>query len=227
MSKRGFIGENTKYEKRLLFKYRALVITLLVCVAYLLSHFLFPLYLYTWWEFLASLVLLLCGISIRAISMGFGNPGISGRSKKLEADSLNVTGPYAWVRNPFHLGNILAALGLTLMTGSLSFSFIMGILLIAYYSLIFQAEEKSLAQKFGIEYQDYKRRVPAFLPLPISNPYKASPWQRFDPKGTLKSECDTWYLLISLATLVSTYRGYLTKIWALGLFLLLTLSWGL
>ncbi|MBI3189524.1 MAG: isoprenylcysteine carboxylmethyltransferase family protein [Ignavibacteriales bacterium] len=85
---------------------------------------------------------------------------------------LITTGPFAYVRNPLYLGNILIYCGI----GTMSFALFPWLTVIAYvyfyfqYSLIVSLEEEHLTQKFGEEYKRYTKSVPRFFPSLI--PYK-------------------------------------------------------
>ncbi|MCU0485373.1 MAG: isoprenylcysteine carboxylmethyltransferase family protein [Anaerolineales bacterium] len=73
-------------------------------------------------------------------------------------------GPFAFVRHPMYAGLILAALG------SLMIYHTWTTLLFACFApaLFFRArrEETALAAEFGVQWQKYCQRVPAFLPRP-------------------------------------------------------------
>ena len=208
------------------FEFRSVITMALVALTYSLSMLL-PLHLYTVAGFLAGLAVLSLGIVIRVLFIGFDKPNTSGRERKLKADELNTTGPYAWVRNPIYLGNVFAALGLTLMTGNLSFSLFLVSSLAILYKLVSLAEEAFLDRKFKEKYRLYKSIVPAFLPSPKSNPYKTLPWGVFNFNRVLRREHDTWYMLLLLATGISAYRGYLSLLCGVGLLMLFTLAWAI
>ncbi len=79
---------------------------------------------------------------------------------------LIVSGPYAFVRNPLYIGNILIYLGLSIFSNALiPYLQIIGLLVffIQYY-LIVKEEEKYLKKKFGQAYAEYSSKVPAFIP---------------------------------------------------------------
>ncbi|MFW9903640.1 MAG: methyltransferase family protein [Candidatus Thorarchaeota archaeon] len=75
------------------------------------------------------------------------------------------SGPYAYIRNPIVLGYILVFLGIGFFFGSISLVLIITpfyfLLLILEIKLI---EEPELEKRFGKEYQEYKERVPMFIP---------------------------------------------------------------
>jgi protein-S-isoprenylcysteine O-methyltransferase Ste14 len=210
--------------KIFVFEHRGLLADILAGFSYLLS-LLIPLRIYTVESFLAGIGLLIVGVSLRMLAIGFGSPGTSGRGRRLKADRLNISGPYAFTRNPIYLGNICSAGGLGLMLGNISFLCFLVPSLLFMYWLAVLAEETFLEERFGGGYETYKMSVPRFLPLPRRNPYTALPWSRFALRRILRREHDTWYLLLSLATGVSVYRGYLPVVGGIALFIFLSLGW--
>lgn len=70
-------------------------------------------------------------------------------------------GPYAYTRHPIYLGVWLISLGLGLLFG---FPLIASILLLFWLNLVIHFEEKELCEAYGREYEEYKRRVPRFIP---------------------------------------------------------------
>jgi protein-S-isoprenylcysteine O-methyltransferase Ste14 len=103
---------------------------------------------------------------------------------------LIVSGPFAHLRNPLYLGNILMYTGLGIMSFALfPWLQIAGFIFFSIqYFMIVQEEEKYLQQTFGKEYQDYKNNVPRFIPR-ISK-YKSGNIEQpvYDLKKGLKSE---------------------------------------
>lgn len=103
---------------------------------------------------------------------------------------LIISGPFAYVRNPLYVGNILLYLGLGIMSFALfPYLQIIAILffLIQYY-LIVNEEEKYLNEKFKDDYREYCKNVPAFLPrlIPYKNPKVVQP--PYNPKAGFRSE---------------------------------------
>jgi protein-S-isoprenylcysteine O-methyltransferase Ste14 len=73
-----------------------------------------------------------------------------------DAQRLQVTGPYRWVRHPLYLGWMLAVFGAAHMTGDrLAFAAITTI----YLMVAIPWEERSLRRSFGEEYTRYVREV--------------------------------------------------------------------
>lgn len=79
---------------------------------------------------------------------------------------LVVSGPYAYVRNPLYIGNVIIYFGLGIMSNAV-FPYLQIIALIyflyQYYEIV-KEEENFLKMKFGNEYKDYCEKVNRFLP---------------------------------------------------------------
>lgn len=86
------------------------------------------------------------------------------RARVIEGHELIATGPYAVVRNPIYLGMF----GMILSTGlvySRWWNFLAAVVFFLIGNRIrVRAEEKLLRETFGSQFDDYARRVPAFLP---------------------------------------------------------------
>src|SRR5438876_10934983 len=86
------------------------------------------------------------------------------RTTKLGASVLVTQGPYAYVRNPLYLGNLLIYFGVSIMANSLfPYLQIIGIIYfyLQYYFIISE-EEDFLNTKFKEKYQEYAKSVPRF-----------------------------------------------------------------
>ena len=86
---------------------------------------------------------------------------------------LVISGPFAHLRNPLYLGNILMYLGLGVMSYAL-FPYLQIIALLFFmfqYHLIVKEEEEYLRKTYGKSYEDYINNVPRFIPRLSS--YKA------------------------------------------------------
>jgi protein-S-isoprenylcysteine O-methyltransferase Ste14 len=86
--------------------------------------------------------------------------------------NLIISGPFAYVRNPLYVGNILMYFGLGVMSFAL-FPYLQ-IIAIAFfilqYHLIVGEEESFLKTKFGEQYKRFLGNVPKFFPR--LTPYK-------------------------------------------------------
>jgi protein-S-isoprenylcysteine O-methyltransferase Ste14 len=117
---------------------------------------------------------------------------------------LIISGPFAFVRNPLYVGNVLIYLGLGIMSFAwFPYLQIVAILffLLQYY-LIVKEEEKYLVEKFGEAYKDYCRSVPAFFPrlTPYRNPNVVQP--PFKIKAGLRSETRSMQAFLGIALLL-------------------------
>ncbi|MEX0726169.1 MAG: isoprenylcysteine carboxylmethyltransferase family protein [Planctomycetaceae bacterium] len=138
-----------------------------------------------WWAY-ACFGVSLCGLFVRAMTVGFVPGGTSGRNTSNQrATVLNVAGLYSVVRHPLYVGNFLMWLGIML---SVSDVIIVALYILAfwlYYERIMSAEELYLADKFGRDYSEWAERTPAFVP-------RLSQWQsaplRFSLKTVLRRE---------------------------------------
>jgi protein-S-isoprenylcysteine O-methyltransferase Ste14 len=81
---------------------------------------------------------------------------LAGIRSAAQAEGLQVTGPYHWVRHPLYLGWLLMVFGAAHMTGDrLAFATITT----GYLIVAIPWEERSLRQSFGDGYDRYMRDV--------------------------------------------------------------------
>ncbi len=89
--------------------------------------------------------------------------GREGDLPRLETNKLVKNGVYAYMRHPMHLGLILFPFAVAFLVGSLSFILIISPLeAVLILLLIKLVEEPEAKQKFGKEYELYKKNTPAF-----------------------------------------------------------------
>lgn len=74
-----------------------------------------------------------------------------------------VTGPYARIRHPQYVGFVIIMLGFLLQWPTILTLLMFPVLLVVYARLARQEERDSIAE-FGMEYERYRDRVPAFVP---------------------------------------------------------------
>jgi protein-S-isoprenylcysteine O-methyltransferase Ste14 len=84
---------------------------------------------------------------------------IAGRKKRI----LITVGPYSLCRHPLYFSSLIGGVGLGLCTETLSVAILFVLAFAVYYPHIIQTEEKFLSANFP-GYEDYKRRVPLFVP---------------------------------------------------------------
>lgn len=94
------------------------------------------------------------GLILRAYAAGYLH----------KQETLTITGPYAYTRNPLYLGSVLLALG----AGVATHSWIATVLLLGYfalfYSIVMRREERELRGRHGDAFDAYARAVPLFFP---------------------------------------------------------------
>ncbi|MEQ9349125.1 MAG: isoprenylcysteine carboxylmethyltransferase family protein [Alphaproteobacteria bacterium] len=118
----------------------------------------------TIWD-LFSLAVASSGLAIRVATAGHAPSGTSGRNTHAQrADSLNTTGLYSVVRNPLYLGNLLILAGFLLAVKVWWVALLGMVLALVYYERIVLAEEAYLSRLFGLAYETWASRLPAFWP---------------------------------------------------------------
>ena len=141
---------------RLLFRLRSLTAIPFILI---LTYFARP----TLTSALVGAIPLILGELLRLWAVGYA--GGATRSRTLGAASdLVTTGPYAHVRNPLYLGNLLLSLGVC-VTANVYWMII--VLLVGYfiqYLPIIASEEAYLQDFCGAAYQTYYTAVPRFIP---------------------------------------------------------------
>lgn len=89
------------------------------------------------------------------------------QARLVEGHRLITAGPYRYVRNPIYT----ALLGLALATGLAVSRWLVipffAVLYVAGTVIRIRSEERLLRAAFGPEFEDYARRVPAFIPNPF------------------------------------------------------------
>jgi protein-S-isoprenylcysteine O-methyltransferase Ste14 len=118
---------------------------------------------------------------------------------------LIISGPFAFVRNPLYVGNILIYLGLGIMSFAwFPYLQIVAILffLLQYY-LIVKEEEGYLKEKFQEEYKNYYKNVPPFFPrlTPYKNKNVTQP--PFSIVAGLRSETRSLQAFLGISLLLS------------------------
>ncbi|MCJ7554197.1 MAG: isoprenylcysteine carboxylmethyltransferase family protein [Ignavibacteriaceae bacterium] len=117
---------------------------------------------------------------------------------------LVISGPFAYVRNPLYVGNILMYFGLGVMSYAL-FPYLQIVALLFFvlqYHLIVKEEEAFLAKKFTNAYQNYLQNVPRFFPR--LTPYRVNGVEQptFKLNMGLKSETRTLQAFVTVALLI-------------------------
>jgi protein-S-isoprenylcysteine O-methyltransferase Ste14 len=111
-----------------------------------------------------GLLVALIGQVLRVAVVGTVYVIRGGRNRKVYAEELVSGGFFAHCRNPLYVGNLLVLLGLFIVWNS-PVAYLVGVpfFLIAY-SAIVAAEERFLREKFGEPFDEYRARVPRWIP---------------------------------------------------------------
>lgn len=164
------------------------------------EDFLAPPALDPWLDAL-GLVGILAGLAIRALVLGTSGIRRSGVRRRVVAEILHDSGPYAWCRNPLYLGNATILVGLSFVFDS---RWMVGVAvpaaLLGIWSIVL-AEERMLRETFGARYRDYCDRVPRFLPrMPRT---EDDGTRRVDWRRALRKEHGTIFSAATAAALLA------------------------
>jgi len=90
--------------------------------------------------------------------------GAISRTRSDRLGPLVAAGPFAYVRNPLYLGNILLWTGFAIAARLLWLAPVIVVLLALEYHAIVRWEERLLAERIGEPYVNYVARVPRWVP---------------------------------------------------------------
>ena len=116
-----------------------------------------------------SALLLTAGVAVTVAGelirlWGVHHIGAISRTRSDRLGPLVATGPFALIRNPLYVGNILIWVGFALAARLVWLAPLIVLLLGAEYHLIVRWEESLLVSRLGDAYRDYAERVPRWLP---------------------------------------------------------------
>lgn len=97
---------------------------------------------------------------------GVAAAGTVTRRRSRDVQRLVTYGAFAWCRNPLYVGNFLAWMGFTVVSGVYWFLPVALIVFAVEYTFIVRYEEGVLESIFGQEYLDYKKRTPRWFGRP-------------------------------------------------------------
>jgi len=115
----------------------------------------------TW---IVGLIIVAIGELIR--TAGVAAAGTVTRRRSREVQRLVTYGAFAWCRNPLYVGNFLAWIGFTVVSGVFWFIPVAIVIFAIEYTLIVRYEEGVLESIFGQEYLAYKARTPRWFGRP-------------------------------------------------------------
>jgi len=120
-------------------------------------------------EIVCDHIVWLLGIAIILFGFGFrlwATKHIGRRMlwMKKKGKQLVRKGPYAYVRNPLYIANIIIATGLSILSESFWFVPFSTLYFFLVYHFVVLYEENRLLKRWGDEYQAYKDEVPRWIP---------------------------------------------------------------
>ena len=151
-----------------------------------------------------GLLFVLLGEAVR--TAGVAAAGTVTRRRSREVQRLVTYGAFAWCRNPLYVGNFLAWIGFTVVSGVFWFIPVAIVIFAIEYTLIVRYEEGVLESIFGAEYLAYKARTPRWFGRPPANSTKG----QHDWAEALWSERSTFmqYAVLVIAFLVKAKYFY-------------------
>jgi protein-S-isoprenylcysteine O-methyltransferase Ste14 len=90
--------------------------------------------------------------------------GRSARTRTEKTRPLIISGPYAIMRNPLYVANVLIAGGFALCACLPWYAPALVALLFIHYHIVALCEEKGLHERIGWEYEAYRGKVPRWIP---------------------------------------------------------------
>jgi len=116
---------------------------------------------------LAAIGVVLVGAGWSALLWCARDFAVRGRGTLAPVDpprALVTRGLYEYVRNPMYVGVLVALLGHAALFGSRSILIYAIVMALAFHTTITLYEEPKLAQSFGSSYEEYRARVPRWIP---------------------------------------------------------------
>jgi protein-S-isoprenylcysteine O-methyltransferase Ste14 len=148
-------------------------------------------------------LILLAGEGIRLWAVR--HIGVISRTRADRLGPLITTGPFAVVRNPLYVGNLLLWAGMACWVGAPWMALVAWALFGPLYFFITRWEETLLEERHGDAYRDYAGRVGGWLPrLPPVAALLTPP--SFSWRETFFSERGTIIAIVVMALLLSLVR---------------------
>jgi protein-S-isoprenylcysteine O-methyltransferase len=116
------------------------------------------------WRWL-GVALIAIGLALRAWGMSTLGESYTRTLRTTGDQRLVVDGPYRLIRHPGYGGSLLVWMGYSLGLGNLVAVVLTAGLLLGAYSWRISAEERLLADTFGDDYEEYRRRTKRLVPF--------------------------------------------------------------
>jgi protein-S-isoprenylcysteine O-methyltransferase Ste14 len=111
-----------------------------------------------------GLLIMVLGLGLRFWSMRVLGKYYTRTLRVAEKQDIVTLGPYRIIRHPGYLGTICVWIGFALAVGNWIATIILAILLIGVYGYRIRSEEVMLIDRFGNEYQVYRKRTWRLVP---------------------------------------------------------------
>ena len=114
----------------------------------------------------AGIVLIAFGVAVYAHTAfwGFAFRGRGTPAPIAPTQDLVISGLHRYVRNPMYIGVLLIVVGQAVLFDSRAVLLYAAFLWLAFHVFVLLYEEPALHKQFGPEYDNYKQRVPRWLP---------------------------------------------------------------
>lgn len=119
---------------------------------------------------LIGAVISIVGLLIRAWS--------SGHIRKNQ--TLAISGPYAYTRNPLYVGSFIMGVGFTIASGVWWLAILFAVLFLGIYLPVMRNEATELTEIFGDSFKKYAEEVPLFIPRLTKYKAEESSTNKFD-----------------------------------------------
>ena len=161
-----------------------------------------------------GLAIFLFGVMSRGITIGLEYIVRGGLYRHIYAGKLVTTGIYSICRNPMYFGNILILLGVGMFANSALFVCLTIPIFMFLYASIILAEQSFLENKFGEDYNLYKKNVNAIIPdfTKIKYAFKG---QEFNLKKVVRKEYNSFFLYLGGLLLLLLYQKHISFIYFL------------
>jgi protein-S-isoprenylcysteine O-methyltransferase Ste14 len=141
-----------------------------ICGGIVLWHFRHALLSATrpsWFAIVAGFALIAAeGYLFVRVERELGSRRLVGHAELTGTGEMFSGGLYAYVRHPRYSGMFSAVLGAALLAAT-PLLWIVLIVWLPFALIVIRLEERELAARFGPTYEEYRKRVPAFLPFRI------------------------------------------------------------
>ena len=112
-----------------------------------------------------GVLMMLSGLALRIWSMRVLGEYYTRTLRVTERQVIVTQGPYRMIRHPGYLGVICLWIGFGLAIGNWIATIVMAILLLGVYGYRIRSEEAMLVDRFGEEYQKYRKQTWRLIPF--------------------------------------------------------------